>query len=97
MGFFATVIVGAAAGYFLDKRDEIPLDAELFSPVIWRLLPPEAHTNKGITRRDRQANNPTAPKSDVKSSTGKPDTKSSKAKPDDKSPSSKPDTKSPET
>lgn len=51
LGLLATLIVGAIVGYFFDERDSSKMDAELFTPVIWRLLPNEAHENAGLTRR----------------------------------------------
>ncbi|XP_039765023.1 sodium-coupled monocarboxylate transporter 1-like [Pararge aegeria] len=51
LGLIATMTVGAIVGWFFDKRDGTKMDAELFTPVVWRLLPAEAHNNCGMIRR----------------------------------------------
>ncbi|CAH0726496.1 unnamed protein product, partial [Brenthis ino] len=52
LGLVATLVVGAIIGWFFDKRDTSKMDAELFTPVMWRFLPKEAHENSGMTRRN---------------------------------------------
>lgn len=52
LGLLATLVVGAIVGWFFDKKDSSKMDAELYTPVIWKLLPAEAHDNCGITRRN---------------------------------------------
>ncbi|XP_013200676.1 sodium-dependent multivitamin transporter isoform X2 [Amyelois transitella] len=51
LGLTSTLVVGALVGYFFDKNDPSKLDAELFTPVIWRWLPTKAHENAGSVRR----------------------------------------------
>ncbi|XP_072936597.1 sodium-coupled monocarboxylate transporter 1-like [Epargyreus clarus] len=51
MGLIATLTVGAIVGWFCDQRDSTKMDAELYTPVIWRWLPQEAHENAGEVRR----------------------------------------------
>ncbi|XP_013134010.1 PREDICTED: sodium-coupled monocarboxylate transporter 1-like [Papilio polytes] len=52
LGLATTLCVGSAVGWLLDARRTVPLDAELFTPAVWRLLPAAAHDNAGITRRN---------------------------------------------
>ncbi|XP_045458708.1 sodium-coupled monocarboxylate transporter 1-like [Melitaea cinxia] len=61
LGLLATLTVGAIVGYFFDERDSSKMDAELFTPVIWRLLPKEAHENAGLTRRALNTKNVESP------------------------------------
>ncbi|KAM3962764.1 sodium-coupled monocarboxylate transporter 1 [Aphomia sociella] len=51
LGLLSTLLVGAIVGFYFDKHDSSKMDAELFTPVIWRWLPAEAHENIGETRR----------------------------------------------
>lgn len=51
LGLVSTLIVGALVGWLFDKKQTNKMDAELFTPVIWRWLPREAHDNAGVTRR----------------------------------------------
>ncbi|XP_053625814.1 sodium-coupled monocarboxylate transporter 1-like [Plodia interpunctella] len=51
LGLASTLIVGAIVGYLFDIRDPSKLDAELFTPIIWRWLPEKAHENAGMVRR----------------------------------------------
>ncbi|XP_068621010.1 sodium-coupled monocarboxylate transporter 1-like [Battus philenor] len=52
LGLLTTLSVGCIVGYFCDDRSKIKMDAELFTPAVWRLLPAEAHEHAGITRRN---------------------------------------------
>ncbi|CAG5056598.1 unnamed protein product [Parnassius apollo] len=52
LGLLATLSVGALVGWFFDKQHDIKMDAELFTPAIWRFLPSEAHQHAGVTRRN---------------------------------------------
>lgn len=52
LGLLATLTVGAVVGWFFDNRKDIKLDAELFTPVIWKTLPSEALERAGETRRN---------------------------------------------
>ena len=61
LGLFATLVVGAIVGWFFDKKDSSKMDAELYTPVIWKLLPAEAHDNCGITRRNLNSKELDAP------------------------------------
>ncbi|XP_061379463.1 sodium-coupled monocarboxylate transporter 1-like [Danaus plexippus] len=51
LGLLATIVVGMIVGWLFDKPDPSKMDAELFTPVVWRLLPKEAHENAGMTRQ----------------------------------------------
>ncbi|XP_048486145.1 sodium-coupled monocarboxylate transporter 1 [Plutella xylostella] len=51
LGLFTTLLVGSIVGYCFDNKKQIKLDAELFTPVVWRFLPTEALVNAGDTRR----------------------------------------------
>ncbi|XP_047987058.1 sodium-coupled monocarboxylate transporter 1-like isoform X2 [Leguminivora glycinivorella] len=51
LGLLTTLIVGAVMGYLLDSKASIVMDRELFTPAIWRCLPPEAHERAGEVRR----------------------------------------------
>ncbi|CAH2066289.1 unnamed protein product, partial [Iphiclides podalirius] len=51
LGLAATLSVGAAVGWLLDAPRSVPLDAELFTPAVWALLPAAAHERKGASRR----------------------------------------------
>ncbi|XP_052757824.1 sodium-coupled monocarboxylate transporter 1-like [Galleria mellonella] len=51
LGLFSTLLVGAIVGYFFDKHDSSKMDAELFTPVVWRWLPADSHEMAGETRR----------------------------------------------
>ncbi|GBP36803.1 Sodium-coupled monocarboxylate transporter 1 [Eumeta japonica] len=50
-GLFATLIVGSIVGKIFDTRDDAKLDAELYTPGVWRALPAEARERAGDTRR----------------------------------------------
>ncbi|XP_045542424.1 sodium-coupled monocarboxylate transporter 1 [Papilio machaon] len=52
LGLVTTLCVGSAVGWLCDRRQGVPLDAELFTPAVWRLLPAEARDNAGVTRRN---------------------------------------------
>lgn len=51
LGLFATLIVGALVGWLFDKREDIKLDAELYTPAVWRWLPSESMERLGESRR----------------------------------------------
>ncbi|KAL0894564.1 hypothetical protein ABMA27_013136 [Loxostege sticticalis] len=51
LGLLATLIVGSLVGWLCDKKSEWKLDQELFTPIVWRLLPKEARERAGETRR----------------------------------------------
>ncbi|KAL4715187.1 hypothetical protein ACJJTC_012234 [Scirpophaga incertulas] len=51
LGLLATLVVGAIVGWFFDKKEDICMDEELFTPAVWRLLPPEAKERAGEARR----------------------------------------------
>lgn len=51
LGLAATLLTGAIVGWLFDKRERILMDAELFTPCIWRWLPREAHERAGEARR----------------------------------------------
>lgn len=51
IGLLTTTVVGSIVGWFFDKREDIMLDAELFTPAVWKLLPKEAMDRIGETRR----------------------------------------------
>ncbi|XP_075992037.1 sodium-coupled monocarboxylate transporter 1-like [Anticarsia gemmatalis] len=53
LGLFATLTVGAIVGWFWDNHGEIKMDAELFTPAVWRFLPEVAREHAGSTRRAR--------------------------------------------
>ncbi|KAG6443998.1 sodium-coupled monocarboxylate transporter 1 [Manduca sexta] len=53
LGLAATLVTGALVGWLFDNKQAIKMDAELFTPVIWKWLPKEAHDNIGETRRAR--------------------------------------------
>lgn len=63
LGLLATLTVGAVVGWLFDKPDTVQLDAELFTPAVWRLLPAEAHERKGDSRRRARAAEAPAPSS----------------------------------
>ncbi|KPJ11906.1 Sodium-coupled monocarboxylate transporter 1 [Papilio machaon] len=52
LGLVTTLCVGSVVGWLCDRRQGVPLDAELFTPAVWRLLPAEARDNAGVTRRN---------------------------------------------
>ncbi|KAJ8726186.1 hypothetical protein PYW07_000884 [Mythimna separata] len=51
LGLFATLAVGMIVGYLFDKKDSLKMDAELYTPCMWRFLPREAIERKGDIRR----------------------------------------------
>ncbi|XP_049887531.1 sodium-dependent multivitamin transporter-like isoform X2 [Pectinophora gossypiella] len=52
LGLIATLTVGALVGWLFDKMEGgRKMDAELFTPVIWRLLPADAHAHAGMVRQ----------------------------------------------
>lgn len=53
LGLITTLLVGMVVGYFFDKPSSLKMDAELFTPVMWRWLPSEARDKAGDTRRAR--------------------------------------------
>ncbi|CAH0603324.1 unnamed protein product [Chrysodeixis includens] len=53
IGLITTLLVGMIVGYFFDKPSSLKMDAELFTPVMWRWLPSEAREKAGDTRRTR--------------------------------------------
>jgi hypothetical protein len=50
MGLLATLTVGSLVGWLFDKKEDIRMDEELFTPAVWRLLPAEAHVRAGEAR-----------------------------------------------
>ncbi|KAF9417001.1 hypothetical protein HW555_005829 [Spodoptera exigua] len=58
LGLLATLTVGMIVGWLFDKKESLKMDAELFTPGMWRFLPQEAIERAGDTRRaivDREA------------------------------------------
>ncbi|XP_041971300.1 sodium-coupled monocarboxylate transporter 1-like [Aricia agestis] len=51
LGLATTLAVGAIAGWALDGKEQLRLDAELFTPAVWGCLPRAAHDCRGDTRR----------------------------------------------
>ncbi|XP_045514674.1 sodium-coupled monocarboxylate transporter 1-like isoform X1 [Pieris brassicae] len=51
LGLLATILVGAIVGWFFDERDDSKMDAELYFPLVWRWLPPDAIERAGEIRR----------------------------------------------
>ncbi|KAI8427583.1 hypothetical protein MSG28_002081 [Choristoneura fumiferana] len=51
LGLITTLLVGAILGYLLDSKSSITMDAELFTPALWRYLPREAIERAGEVRR----------------------------------------------
>ncbi|CAB3231287.1 unnamed protein product [Arctia plantaginis] len=54
-GLLTTLIVGAIVGRSFDVQDKIVMDAELFSPVVWRFLPAKALADAGEVRLSRKS------------------------------------------
>ncbi|KAI5635413.1 sodium:solute symporter family domain-containing protein [Phthorimaea operculella] len=50
LGLLVTLTVGAIVGWLFDK-DTRKLDEELFTPCVWRWLPPQAKEQAGMYRR----------------------------------------------
>ncbi|XP_050362273.1 sodium-coupled monocarboxylate transporter 1-like [Nymphalis io] len=61
LGLLATLTVGSIVGWLFDKRDDSKMDAELFTPIVWRFLPREAQENSGLTRRALNTKNVDSP------------------------------------
>ncbi|KAH9644535.1 hypothetical protein HF086_002336 [Spodoptera exigua] len=58
LGLLATLTVGMIVGWLFDKKESLKMDAELFTPGMWRFLPQEVIERAGDTRRaivDREA------------------------------------------
>lgn len=51
LGLVATLTVGMIVGWLFDKKETLKMDAELFTPGMWRFLPQEAIERAGDTRR----------------------------------------------
>ncbi|CAB3231285.1 unnamed protein product [Arctia plantaginis] len=61
IGLLATLIVGAVVGWLFDVQEDIKMDAELFTPLVWRFLPARALEGAGSTRRALQRAHAAAP------------------------------------